>query len=144
MEHCREAENAAGRFGNVTESRLHPGLPGTQRRGAAGAMLTAPHSTLLPGLHRETGNTVVGNPSWGFNPLSLSSTALQSWCDALLIRSSAKAPGFQVAVLCSVCLRENTSIAEVTDEKGSVSENQTKQILKISNHYSLLCARIIC
>lgn len=43
MEHRAEAENAAGHFGNVTESAVPPSGPGSrggkQRQGAPGAML---------------------------------------------------------------------------------------------------------
>lgn len=77
---------------------------------------------------KETGKMLLGNRSWGFNPLYVSSTVLKSWCDVLFIHSSAEAPGFQVAILCSVCLRENTSFAKVANEKGSMLENQTKWI----------------
>lgn len=133
MEHGRETGNAAGRIGNLTELRLwHPcvSLAGGAAPGGSrvqrGARPSPQHTPAWPA--QKDRQNYSGKSFWGFNPLYVSSAVLKWWCDVLFTHGSGKAPRSQVATLCSVCLRENTSFAQVTDEKGSMPVNQIKWI----------------
>lgn len=130
MEHGGEAGNAAGQAGRA---------PGREWRAAGERRREA-----RPGPQRccpacaQTHRSRCGESFPGFTPPRLSSLPRHR---AVTRRSAPTqlSKGTQL----SASLKQNTSFAKVTDGKGSMPENQTIQIEKISSCYRLLCAGII-
>lgn len=128
MEHCREAGNAAGHPGSVTDLRSpaplsQPGLRGRQRRARLQRCSGVLTTLCLACTEREA--TLL----WGILPgdLILSTTSPPLPCNHGVTCCSHFSKGTQVSGFHTVfCLRQNTSFAKATDEKGSMPENQTK------------------